>query len=87
VSAHEPPRLNAEPLKLLFFDFNEAPDPDPAFHSNEDPNLPASKNNVELCGSGSATLPKKLRTVFGNRTGTSIYKLVTQSLACTVLYL
>jgi len=34
----------------------------------------------ELCGSGSATLSNKLRTVFG----TSIFKLVTQSSACTV---
>jgi hypothetical protein len=71
VSAHEPPRLYLEPQKLLNFDFNEAPDPDPDFHSNEDPNPePDSKNNAELCGSGSATMPKKLRTVFSNRTVT-----------------
>ncbi len=40
------------PLKLLDFECNR--DPHPAFHSNAD--LPALKNNVDACGSGSANL-------------------------------
>jgi hypothetical protein len=44
-----------QPLKLLNFDFNAASDP--AFHSNTDADPDsASKNNADLCGSGSATL-------------------------------
>ncbi len=40
------PRLYFEPLKLISFDFNA--DPDPAFHSNADPDLcPASKYNAD----------------------------------------
>ncbi len=55
MSVHGPPRLCIEPLKLLNFDFNATADPDPAFHSNAGP---ASKNNVEPCGSESAILPE-----------------------------
>jgi hypothetical protein len=47
----EHPRLYFEPLQLLNFDFNAYPDP--AFHSNADPDS-ASKNNE--APSGSATL-------------------------------
>ncbi len=36
MSVNGPPRLHFEPLYLLNFDFNA--DPDPVFHSNEDPN-------------------------------------------------
>jgi hypothetical protein len=43
--------LGSTALKLLNFDLNA--DPDPAFHSDVDP---ASKNNADLCGSGSATM-------------------------------
>jgi hypothetical protein len=43
VSVHGPPRLYFEPLKLFYcnFDVNADPnlDPDPAFHSNADPDL------------------------------------------------
>ncbi len=42
-----PSRLYFEPLKLLNFDSNR--DPDPAFHSNSNPDT-ASKNNADQCG-------------------------------------
>ncbi len=53
VSVHGPLRFYFEPPKLLNYDFNADPDPDPAFHHNVDPN-PASKNNADyMCfGSG-----------------------------------
>ncbi len=51
----KPPRLHFESLKLLNSDFNV--DPDPTFHFNADPDLdPASLNNSDQCGTGSATL-------------------------------
>ncbi len=53
-------RLDFVPLKLLNFDLNA--DPDPAFHSNGDPNPdPASKNNADPNGSGSTTMIKGLQ--------------------------
>jgi hypothetical protein len=51
----DPPRHYFEPLKLLDFDFNTGPDP--SFHFNSDLD-PASKNNADPCGSGSATLQR-----------------------------
>jgi hypothetical protein len=55
VSVHGPAGLYFEPLKLLNFDFNA--DPYQAFHYNPDPDSdPASKNNADTCGSGSAIL-------------------------------
>ncbi len=60
----EPPSLHCErlrpltegrPLKLLNLTLMRIRDP--AFHSNANPNPdPASKNNADPCGSGSATL-------------------------------
>jgi hypothetical protein len=49
------PRLHLEPRKLMYFDINEGPDPDPALHCNADPDL-SSKNKADPRGSGSETL-------------------------------
>ncbi len=43
---HGPLLLYFEILKLLNFDFNADPYPDPAFHSHADSD-PASKNNAD----------------------------------------
>ncbi len=45
---------NVSLYKLLNFDFNANPDPDPAFHCNANPDLASKKQ--KWCGSGSATL-------------------------------
>jgi hypothetical protein len=54
------PRLNLQLLKLQNFDFNaDPPDLAPDFHSHAEADLypgPASPNNENPCGSGSATL-------------------------------
>jgi hypothetical protein len=51
-------RTRFEPIELLLnCDFNA--DPDPAFHTNEDPDL-AFKNKADRCRSGSTTLGKIL---------------------------
>jgi hypothetical protein len=48
VSVYCPLRLHFEPLKLTDFDCMGDPHPDPAFHSNVDPDLnPAFQNNAD----------------------------------------
>jgi hypothetical protein len=60
--AHSPARTQFGPLRLPNLDPNA--DPDPAFHSNADPDLnrvPGPKNNADPCGSASPTLVPFLR--------------------------
>ncbi len=52
----DPPRHLFKPLQLLNFDYDAVLGPDPAFHSNADPD-PASQNNVDLSGSGILAVP------------------------------